>query len=91
MEELNDFTQLKRSLGELSMTWKKKQNKTKKNKEGERASSLGFYLFSLKVHAEEDWETGWHRDFTFSLDVRKGRKLPYALAPDAKLVLSFIT
>ena len=25
---------------------------------GGRASSPGFYLFSLKVHAGEDWETG---------------------------------
>ena len=30
----------------------------KKKKEGERASSPGFYLFSLKIHAGEDWETG---------------------------------
>ena len=43
--------------------------KKKKKKEGERASSPGFYLFSLKVHAGEDWETGWHRDFTFSLGI----------------------
>ena len=42
----------------------------KKNKEGERASSPGFYLFSLKVHAREDRETGWHRDFTFSLRIQ---------------------
>ena len=36
----------------------KKKNKNKNKKEGERASSPVFYLFSLKVHAAEDWETG---------------------------------
>ena len=36
----------------------KKKKKKKKKKEGERASSPGFYLFSLKIHAGEDWETG---------------------------------
>ena len=34
------------------------KKKKKKKKEGKRASSPGFYLFSLKVHAGEDWETG---------------------------------
>ena len=66
MVELKDFTQVKRSSGELSMTWKKKKEK---KKEGGKASSPGFYLFSLKVHAGEDWETGWRRDFTFSLSI----------------------
>ena len=37
---------------------KKTKNKNKNKKEGEGASSPGFYLFSLKVHAGEDWETG---------------------------------
>ena len=58
MEELKDFTQLKRSSGELSMTLKKNKQKKKTKREGERASSPVFYLFSLKVHAAEDWETG---------------------------------
>ena len=37
----------------------KKKKKKKKRWGGRgRASSSGFYLFSLKVHAGEDWETG---------------------------------
>ena len=53
MEELKDSTQTK--FGGAFYDLKKKK---KKKNEGERASSPGFYLFSLKIHAGEDWETG---------------------------------